>query len=63
MPEKTGEVPDEVESNEEYLRLGEKAYLELADLYGYNVINCSLDGNIRSIEEIHKDVYDVVVNN
>ena len=62
LKQKRGEAPDEVESNEEYLRLGEKAYLELADLYGYSIVNCSLDGNIRSIEEIHKDVYDVVVN-
>ena len=57
---KRGEAPDEAESNEEYLRLGEKAYLELADIYNYDVIKCANDDEIRSIEEIHEDVYNLV---
>ncbi len=59
---KRGEAPDEVESDEKYLRLGEKAYLELANLYGYDVINCAVNENIRTIEEINEDVYNAVVN-
>jgi dTMP kinase len=54
------EAPDEAESNEEYLRLGERAYLELANLYGYEIINCTENDKIRTIEEIHEDVYKLV---
>lgn len=54
------EVPDEAESNEEYLRLGEKAYLELADLYHYDLVNCVENGQIRTIHEINEDVYQLV---
>lgn len=60
LKKKREELPDEVESNEEYLRLGEKAYLELADIYNYDVINCVQDNKIRSIEEISDDVYKLV---
>ena len=51
------EVPDETETNEEYLRRGEKAYLELAELYNYDVVNCVSDNQIRTIEDINKEVY------
>lgn len=54
------EAPDEAESNEEYLRLGEKAYLELADLYHYDLVNCVENGQIRTIHEINEDVYQLV---
>lgn len=51
------EVPDETETNEEYLKRGEKAYLELAELYNYDVVNCAKDGRIRTIEDINEEVY------
>ena len=51
------EVPDETETNEEYLRRGEKAYLELAELYNYDVVNCVSDNQIRTIEDINEEVY------
>ena len=57
---KREELPDETEQNEEYLRLGEKAYLELAELYNYDIINCTENESIRSIESIHEDVYKLV---
>lgn len=60
LKKKREELPDEAESNEEYLRLGEKAYLELAELYNYDVINCVQDNKIRTIEEISDDVYRLV---
>ena len=46
---KREELPDETEQNEEYLRLGEKAYLELASLYNYDVVNCTIneENNIK----------------
>ena len=51
------EKPDETETNEEYLRRGEMAYLELAQLYKYDVINCTDNDNIRTIDDINEDVY------
>jgi len=57
---KREELPDETEQNEEYLRLGEKAYLELAELYNYDIINCAQGDEIRSIDSIHEDVYKLV---
>lgn len=54
------EEPDEVEENIEYLKQGEKAYLELADLYNYDVINCTTNKKIRTIESINKELYDKV---
>lgn len=51
------ELPDEAESNVEYLKRGENAYLELADLYNYDIINCVKNNQIRTIEDINKEVY------
>lgn len=51
------ELPDEVESNEEYLKKGERAYLELAKLYNYLVINCVNNNEIRTIENINDELY------
>jgi len=55
------EAPDEVESNEEYLKRGEKAYLELADLYKYEVINCVRDNKIRSIEDTNEEILKKII--
>ena len=55
------ELPDEVERNEEYLKRGEEAYLELAELYNYDIINCNSDGRIRSIEDINNELYDKII--
>lgn len=54
------EALDEAEKDENYLRRGEQAYLELAQLYNYHIINCVKDEKIRSIEEINEDVYKLV---
>lgn len=60
LKEKRAELPDEAESNEEYLKLGEKAYLELAELYHYEIVNCVENEKIKKIEEIHEEVYQLV---
>ena len=54
------ELPDEVEKNEKYLKRGEEAYLELADLYKYDVINCVANNEIRSIEDINEEIYKLI---
>lgn len=51
------ELPDDVENNTEYLKNSEKAYLELAELYNYDVINCVSNNQIRTIEDINNEVY------
>lgn len=56
------EKPDEAESNENYLKLGEKAYLELSALYGYDTIECVKNKEIRSIEDINDELYDKIIN-
>ena len=51
------ELADEVEKNEKYLKLGEKAYLELADIYNYDIIDCVNNNTIRSIDDINDELY------
>ena len=51
------ELPDEVEEDENYLKRGEKAYLELAELYNYHIINCVENNKIKGIDEISEEVY------
>lgn len=57
LKEKRNELPDEVERDYDYLMRSEKAYLELADLYNYDVIDCVDNGNIRSISSINDEIY------
>ena len=54
------EEPDQHELSEEHLINAEQAYLELAELYEFNQINCVRDGNIRTIEDIHEEIYNLV---
>lgn len=51
------EVLDEAEANEEYLKRGEQAYLELASIYDYCVIDCIKDNEIRTREDISLELY------
>ena len=48
--------------NETYLKLGEKAYLELSAIYGYDMIECVKNKKIRSIEDINEELYNKVIN-
>lgn len=57
---KRQEKLDEVETNEKYLRNGEKAYLELAKIYNYDIIECTSKNSIRTIEEINDELYNKV---
>lgn len=47
---------DEHERSETHLINAEKAYLELSELYGFDVIECVKDGNIRSIDDINDEL-------
>ena len=57
------ELLDEAERDEKYLKQGEKAYLELAEIYNYKIINCVKESKIRTIEDISDELYKEVINN
>ena len=54
------ELADETEKNEKYLKMGEKAYLELSELYDYDVIDCVKNKKIRTIEDINDELFDII---
>ena len=56
------EKPDEAEANVKYLKNGEKAYLELAELYNYDTIKCIKSNKLRTIEDINEELYQKVIN-
>lgn len=60
---KRAEKLDESESNEHHLRLSEQAYLEMSSLYDFSTVECAKNGKIKSIEEIHEEVYNIIVQN
>ena len=51
------EKPDQHEASEEHLRNAELAYLELAELYRFKTINCFQNGKVKSVADIHEEVY------
>lgn len=54
------EKMDETETNEKYLKRSEETFKELEKLYDYKRINCVLDNNIKTIEQINDEVYSSV---
>lgn len=51
---------DEHEKSIEHLKHAEEAYLELAELYNWNRIECVKDDKLRSIEDISDEVMDII---
>ena len=45
------------EQNSDYLRTCRRTGLEAAAYYGWKVIPCARDGALRSVEEIHEELY------
>ncbi len=56
------ESPDEAERNSNYLKKAEKAYIELAEIYNYDIIECVSDNKIRTINEINDELYKKIVD-
>lgn len=54
---------DMVEEDNEYLKRSENTYLELANLYNYNIINCVKDGKIREINDINDELFGIIYKN
>lgn len=48
------------EKDMNYLRLCRQTGLEAAKYYGWHVVHCARDGQPRSIEEIHEEIYALV---
>ncbi len=57
-----GKEKDIHERDSSYLHRCHSVYLELAEKYNWCSIKCSENGEPRSIEAIHKDVYNAVKN-
>lgn len=55
------ELPDQNELDENLLKNAESTYLELADLYNYEIVNCVKDNSIRTIDDINNEVYKRVI--
>ena len=51
------EEPDQNELDENLLKNAENTYLELSELYNFEKIDCVKDNQIRTIEDIHEEVY------
>ena len=54
------EVADQNEADENHLRNAEKAYIEMAQLYGFETIKCGEGTTPKSRDEIQSEVIDVV---
>lgn len=54
------EAADQHEKDDEHLRQAEKGYLELADRYNFSTIECGNDERIKTIDEIHEEVYTII---
>lgn len=52
---------DEVEKDDGYLLRSEQTYLELSELYHWNVIHCVEDGKMRSVEEINVEALKMII--
>ena len=55
------EVPDQLESDEDYLKKAENAYIELASVYKWKTIECVENEQIKTIEENGKEVLQAVL--
>lgn len=51
---------DQHEISKEHLENAEKAYLELAHLHNYKIIDCVKNGVLRTKEDIHEEIYKYV---
>ena len=54
------EAPDQHEASKDHLLLAERAYTEIADLYGFKTIECSESLSPRKIESIIEELYSYV---
>ena len=58
--EKNREFLDEHEKSPEHLKNAERAYVELSQLYNWDTVECIKDNKLRSIEDIHEEIYSLI---
>ena len=58
--QETNTKADIHEQNTQYLATCRETGRTAANFYGWNVIQCVQDGNMRSIEDIHQEIYGLV---
>ncbi len=58
--EKNRSVTDEHEKSPEHLKHAELAYIELSELYNWDKIECIKHNKLRTIEDIHEEIYKLV---
>ena len=58
--QRTGTQADIHERDEEYLKKCRDVALHAAAYYGWQTVSCAKDGAIRSVEDIHEEVYAIV---
>lgn len=51
---------DEHEKDESYLKNSEEAYIELSELYNWDKIECVKEDNIRTIEDINDEIFEII---
>ena len=56
----TGTHADIHERDEDYLKKCRDVALHAAEYYGWRTVSCAKDGAIRSVEDIHEEVYAIV---
>ena len=57
------EAPDQHEQDENHLKCAEVAYQEIAEYYDFNTIECVNNNEIRTIDNINDELYQVVNKN
>ncbi|MBE6160097.1 MAG: thymidylate kinase [Lactobacillales bacterium] len=57
------EAPDQHEQDENHLMCAERAYLEIAEYYDFTTIECVNNNEIRTIDNINNELYQVVNKN
>jgi len=53
---------DEHEKSVEHLKHAEEAYMELAELYNWDRIECIKDGKLRTVDDINEEILKIIEN-
>lgn len=62
LKEARNESSDGYERDKNHLLMAEKAYLELASKYNFEIVECGEDDEVKKVEEINDLVYEKVKN-
>lgn len=62
LQESRHEISDQNEKDKNHLKRAEQTYLELKALYHFKMIECTKNEEMRSIEEIHQELAETVIN-